>query len=106
MWTTKLIQQANDVLVIAPEIRESTKSAKGDERNPGAAVDVVAKLNRHVLSQAPAAAIQMLEYKATEAGIQFARITPSEHATVIGRDLPKATKAARKARRVLKEEEA
>lgn len=103
LTTTRLIRQAAELTVIAPPIRESTKSAKGDEKSWGAAVKTVAMLNRHVLSQAPALAIQMLEYKAAEAGIPFARITPDEHALAIGRDLPEATKAARKARRIIKE---
>lgn len=106
LWATQIIRAASDVLVIAPEIKQSTKSARGDERNPGAAVEPVAMLNRHILSQAPASAIQMLEYKAAEAGIQFARITPAEHAVNIGRELPKATKLARKARRILRKEAA
>lgn len=47
-------------------------------------------------------AIQMLEYKAREAGIPFARISPDEHAIQIGRDLKTATKAVRKLWRELK----
>lgn len=106
LWTTNLIRQASDMLVIAPSIRDATKSAKGDERNPGAAVATVALLNRHVLSQAPAAAIQMLEYKAAEAGIQFTRVTPAEHATTIGHEISQATKTARKASRIIRKEAA
>lgn len=106
LWTTNLIRQANDVLVIAPSIRDATKSAKGDERNPGAAVATVALLNRYILSQAPAAAIRMLEYKAAEAGIQFTRITPAEHATTIGHEISQATKTARKASRIIRKEAA
>lgn len=101
-WTTDLVRQAAEMTVIAPAIKESTKSARGTEKHPGAAVEPVAALNRHVLGQAPALAIQMLEYKSAEAGIPFARITPDEHALTIGRELPAATKAARKASRILR----
>lgn len=102
--TTSLARQASELMVIAPDIRENTKSAKGDRNNWGAAVGTVAALNRHVLSQAPATAIQMLEYKCAEAGITFSRIIPDSHALSIGRELPAATKAARKARNIMKKE--
>ena len=95
--TTALVRQAAEIEVVCPPIKEFTKSARGNERAPGAAVKTVAMLNRHVLAQAPAETIQMLEYKAAEAGIPFARIEPAETALAIGRDLPAATKAARRA---------
>lgn len=104
--TSDLVRRASEMLVICPKIRESTQSAKGDAKNWGAAVKAVAALNRHILAQAPAMAIQMLEYKATEAGIPFARAEPEQHAISVGRDLPAATKAARKARRIIKKDEA
>jgi transposase len=104
--TTEIIRRASELTVVCPNIREATKSARGDEKYHGAAVKTVALLNRHILSQAPAAAIAMLEYKAAEAGIQFALVTPAEHAVDVGRDLQTATKAARKASRHLKKEEA
>jgi hypothetical protein len=91
--------------IVCPPIREATASARGTERNHGAAVKTVAMLNRHVLGQAPAMAIKMLEYKAEEAGISPARVTPGEHALAIGRELPMATKAVRRAARQLKKEE-
>lgn len=100
--TTNLVRQSTDVLVICPPVRESTKSAKGDARAHGAAVQPVAMLNRHILSQAPATAIQMLEYKCAEAGIPFRRIEPEDHAVAIGRELPVAVKQTRNLRRQLK----
>jgi hypothetical protein len=55
-------------------------------------------LNRHILSQAPASAIAMLEYKAAEAGIPFARISADEHKIALGRAIHTATKTVRKAK--------
>jgi transposase len=101
-WTTRLIAGVKELTVVCPPIKDSTRSARGNEANHGAAVKTVALLNRHVLAQAPAMAIQMLEYKANEAGIPFARITPDEHALSVGRELPAAVKAVRKARRAIK----
>lgn len=98
-WTTEIVRSFGEIAVIAPPILESTATARGDESSHGAAVKPVAMLNRHVLEQAPAMAIQMLEYKSAEAGIPFVRTTPDEHALAIGRDLPAATKIARRAKR-------
>jgi transposase len=103
-WTTRIVKASSELTVIAPKISEYTNSARGSVSSPGAAVKPVAMLNRHVLAQAPAMAIQMLEYKAEEAGIPFVRLEPDEHALQIGRDLPAATKAARRARQILKNE--
>jgi len=86
-------------------VKEVTQSAKGNERNWGAAVDTVAKLNRHVLSQAPASAIAMLVYKAKEAGLEVETIEDGDSPTSVGRDLSSATKAARRARRELRKED-
>jgi transposase len=104
-WTTAVAAQAADLTVIVPPVKESTRSAKGSEQAPGAAVATVAMLNRHVLSQAPASAAAMLRYKAEEAG---ARVTSRDDPTppaAIGSALSKATKAVRKARRALRKEE-
>lgn len=105
-WSTSIVRIASSIEAIAPEIKPATQTARGDERNHGAAVETIAALNRHILSQAPAAALQMLEYKAAEAGIPFARVTPSEHKVAIGRDLPAAAKAARRAQRITRKEAA
>ncbi len=69
----------------------------------GAAVETVALMNRTILSQAPAMAIQMLEYKAREAGIQFTKIETKAHKTAIAKEISTATKTARAARRTIKE---
>jgi len=89
---------------VCPPIKENTASARGDEKRHGAAVKTVAMLNRHVLAQAPAMAIQMLEYKADEAGIPFARFTPDEHKIAIGAQISSAAKAVRSTRRAIRKE--
>ena len=99
LWTTRLIGCVSELTAVCPPIRENTKSAKGNARNHGAAVKTVAMLNRHVLAQAPAMALQMLEYKAKEAGIQFTRVSPEEHNLAAGQALVAATKAVRSTRR-------
>lgn len=102
-WTSRLIAACSSLEITCPKVSEATRSAKGTIFAPGAEVKTVAKLNRHILAQAPAMAIQMLEYKAAEAGLDFVRLYPEQHITTIGKDLQAATKAARKARRTLKE---
>jgi transposase len=101
-WSSAIIAEANEMTVIAPAIRAHTKSARGDQKSHGANVSTVAALNRNTLLQAPALAISMLEYKAREAGIKFTKIEADETPLSIGRDLPAATKAVRRARKVLK----
>jgi len=104
-WTTAVVSEASTLTIVAPPVKEVTQSAKGNERNWGAAVDTVAKLNRHVLSQAPASAIAMLVYKAKEAGLEVETIEDGDSPTSVGRDLSSATKAARRARRELRKED-
>lgn len=71
VWTARIVARASDLTIIAPpSIKEATRSAHGDKKNWGAAVEIVSALNRHILNYAPAAAIQMLKYKAAEAGIR------------------------------------
>ena len=103
-WSTRLVEGVSALCVVCPPIRDNTQSARGDARRPGAAVQTVALLNRHVLAQAPAMAIQMLEYKAAEAGVPFAHVSPSDHALSVGRDLPAATKAVRMARAAIRKQ--
>lgn len=102
VWTASVIRQAKEIEVLTPPVKDLTKSAKGTQKNPGAAVDTVAKVNRQILEYAPASAIAMLEYKAAEAGILIAVRTVSEHPAYIGQDISKATKAAKKLRHQLK----
>jgi len=59
---------ANVLTIIAPPIKDNTKTGRGNEKFHGAEVETIAALNRSVLSMAPAMAIQMLEYKMQEVG--------------------------------------
>ena len=105
-WSTEVTRTAARLTVTAPAVKENTKSARGKERNHGAAVEINAALNRNTLNQAPATAIQMLSYKAAEAAIPFALIEDEAPVVSIGQGLSKATKAARRARRTIKDEAA
>lgn len=104
-WTTNVVKRSLEMEVIAPPIKESTKTARGDEKDHGAAVKTVAALNRHILSQAPSMAIAMLQYKCEEAGVPFCMTKAEDHKVTIGGDLQVATKAVRKVRRQLKKME-
>lgn len=104
-WTTAVVAGASALTIVAPPIKKATQSAKGDERNWGAAVDTVAGLNRHVLSQAPASAVAMLVYKAKEAGADVETLEDMDTPISVGRDLSSTTKAARRARRELEKED-
>lgn len=104
VWTARLIRQASALTIIAPEIRRHTRSARGDARNWGAAVDVVATLNRSVLGLAPASAISMLVYKAAEAGIACTIVDDAAPALAVSRTLIDAAKAQRRLRREIRNE--
>jgi transposase len=101
-WTTATVARCGSLAVVAPPVKESTATARGDEREWGAAVEIVAKVNRHALSQAPASAVAMLEYKAKEAGIPIDVREDARPPIAIGGVLSEATKAVRKARRALR----
>lgn len=103
-WTTEIVRSASSLTVIRPleEIKEVTASAKGNERSWGAAVETKAMANRSILAMAPAMAVQMLAYKAKEAGIPYieqkavttADVVVADHASVSGEI--KSTRRARK----------
>jgi hypothetical protein len=69
-WSTVIVSQACDLTVVKPPVKEATASPRGDEKQWGAHVKTVSALNRNTLNQAPAMAVQMLSYKAEEAGIR------------------------------------
>ena len=105
-WTTAITREAAAIQVRAPASKEVTRSARGSASNHGAAVEINAALNRNTLNQAPAMAIQMLEYKSAEAAIPFALVKDEAPVTAVGRDISDVTKAVRKARRAIKMETA
>lgn len=107
VWTTRIVERAvagdvAEITVTTPTIRQHTRSARGNAKNWGAAVEAVATLNRNTLSYAPAAAIKMLEYKSKEVGIRCNIITDDAPLIGVGTDLVTAGKIARKARRLMK----
>jgi hypothetical protein len=99
VWSSSIVRQASDITIIAPPIKDSTKSGHGNQEDPGAAVDLVAETNRHILGYAPAMAIQMLEYKAAEAGIRcdVIRKNLTDH-----HDVARVVKTTRQARKAIK----
>lgn len=104
-WTTAIVARARELTIIAPPIKKLTKTGRGSEQFPGAEVATVALLNRHVLAMAPASAVQMLEYKAVEAGIPCNVERREDHQIRIGGDLRAAAVANKRAKRVTKRKE-
>lgn len=103
-WSSALIATARDLTVFAPAIQKHTKSPRGDEKNWGAAIKDVTALNRHILNYAPAAAVEMLRYKAEEAGIRCDIIVDEAPAIAIGAEIVGTGKHLRRAKRQLKKE--
>ena len=101
-WTTAIVREAAELAIIALPVKDMTKTGRGNEKFHGAEVKTVAALNRHVLSMAPASAVQMLEYKAAEAGIACAVERRQDHQIRIGGDLREAAVTVKRAKRVLK----
>lgn len=101
-WTTAVVAQASELTVIAPPVKDMTKSGRGNEKFHGAEVKTIAAVNRHVLAMAPASAVQMLEYKAREAGVAQTTERRADHQLSVGGDLRAAAIATRRARRVTK----
>lgn len=101
-WTTEIVRRASDLHLTIPEaIKDSTMSGRGNEKDWGGAVREKAEFNRHVLGQAPSMAIQMIRYKAAEAGVP---ITETQRPLLEGGNLMVANrKAARILKRALKE---
>lgn len=102
IWTTHIVGAASKLTIIAPKIRKHTNTPRGDTERWGAAVADVTKLNRHVLSQAPAMAIQMLKYKAEEAGIRCEIREDQNPAIAIGASIKKINRKLRSAARKLR----
>lgn len=101
-WTSAIIRSASDLTVIAPAIKDSIRSGRGNAQFHGAQVKTIAALNRRVMEQAPAAAIAMLAYKAEEAGVRCDIVRDASHEITIGRDLRATAIAGRKAAKKLR----
>jgi len=102
VWTTKLTRRFKSLVITAPRIAEITASAAGSIYDPGALVSVKAELNRHILAQAPAAAMQMLAYKLTERGGFVETRTAEEPRASVGNELVAAAKANHQLRRTIR----
>jgi putative transposase len=102
VWTAGIVARASDITIIAPKVRENTRSGRGDAKQWGAHTELVAALNRNTLGQAPAMAIQMIKYKAEEAGIRCDIIADADPVIAVGHELVAAGKHVRRARRQLK----
>ena len=106
-WSTKLQRYFAGVEIIAPpSVKDATTSGHGDARDWGAAVEPKAALNRRVLDQTPAAAVQMIEYKIAEAGGTVRVERRASHPVLVGNELRTVAKEARRTRRRLKKEAA
>jgi hypothetical protein len=99
MKATSTTTDSNVLTVVAPPIKDHTKTPRGDEKEWGAAVKTVSTLNRSTLSYAPAMAVQMLQYKAAEAGIRCDVVTDEAPEIAVGSDIVATTKTLRRARR-------
>ena len=99
LWTTGLARRFADLTIISPALKDATRSGHGDARQWGAATDIKAKLNRHVLDMAPGMAIQMLEYKIAQRGGRTDVIRREDTKVTVGNEIVAATKANRAAKR-------
>jgi putative transposase len=104
-WTTDIVAHASELHIIAPPIQDNTKSGRGDAERNGAEVKTIAALNRRILSMAPASAVQMLDYKAKEAGVACLVERSDNHQISVGGDLRAAAIDARLAKRAIKRRE-
>ena len=103
-WTTKIARLARAVEIITPPKR-ALRTGRGNKAFPGAEVATIAALNRHVTAQAPASAVQMLEYKLAEAGAVCVTTAREDHKIGVGKDLRAAAISHRRAKRAVKQKE-
>lgn len=103
VWTAGIVRRASDITIIAPPIQDSVRTPRGGERSWGASIGPVSALNRKTLSQAPATAIQMILYKAEEAGLPEPKVINDDTPKIaVGSDLVTAGKTLRRARREIR----
>jgi len=102
VWSSSLVRMASDLTVVTCAIKDHTTSGRGTAGNWGAQVAIAAKINRHVLNQAPGAAVSMLTYKAREAGIRCDVIMRDDAPITVGRDLVTTGKLVRRAKRQIR----
>ncbi len=69
-----LVKASNLIATESLSIRKMTRSARGTVESPGRNVAQKAGLNREILATAPRAFLDMLAYKAAEAGVEFVEV--------------------------------
>jgi putative transposase len=93
--SAKLIAAVDLIATESLSIKNITRSAKGTLESPGRNVAQKAGLNREILATAPRAFLDMLAYKAAEAGIAFIevpsrKVKPSQTCSDCGKQRKKA----------------
>ena len=96
VWTAQIVRRASALIVTSPVISATTRTAKGNERDWGAAVSDVGEINRTARSYASASAVAMLKYKAQEAGIPCEIRVDEAPKLAVGNALKVAAKAVRR----------
>jgi transposase len=102
VMTTEIVRLAKSVDLTRPDLKEVTKSGKGNEKEWGAAVKFKALINRHILNQTPGAFIEQLKYKLEESGAEFVETIKEDHKANDGNKVVKAKKTVRKARQTIR----
>jgi len=102
LWSAGLVSRANDLTITIPSIPEWIRTPRGTVRSWGTNVAFVSQLNRYVLGQAPMLAVQMLQYKAEEAGIRCDVMEDKTPAIAVGRDAVAFGKEVRRAKSAVK----
>jgi transposase len=103
VWSTRTVRRAASLIVHDPAIKHHLKSPHGDRTDWGAATREVSELNRAVTNYSAGTAVQMLAYKASEAGIKFKKEDDQTPAIAIGAAMVGAGKTLRRASRKLRE---
>jgi putative transposase len=74
--SAKLIERCRAIVTEELAVKAMTSSARGTLEQPGKNVRQKAGLNRSILDTSPAAFLQMLRYKAEEAGVAYLEVSP------------------------------
>lgn len=105
VWSARIISRASDITIIMPDLRKEVRTPRGNERNWGAQVGTVSELNRHILGLAAGSVVQMLQYKAEEAGIRCDVVKEQAPKIAVGGDLVGVGQEVRRIRRRIKQME-
>lgn len=69
--STEIVEESSLISTEKLQVKNMTKSSKGTVEKPGKMVKQKSGLNRNILNHGLGMFVQMIEYKAKEAGIQF-----------------------------------